>query len=164
MVLLVLVSTHVLSATSTPSVYKTTVTKVELCSSSACSDPIVLGSGSKEFDIASVSAQTDVGTYLNDFTVTLGRTYTHVRSTINATMTTKGTVDVSGTTCNTVASPTVAAASATATAKTAPSGTLAEMDWVVPDVNGGGDYADLTSDYMLTVFQKPMEHQQLHLL
>ena len=33
-----------------------TVTKVELCSSSACSDPIVvLGSGSKEFDIASVS-------------------------------------------------------------------------------------------------------------
>ena len=111
MVLLVLVSTHAFSATSTPSVYKTTVTKVELCSSSACSDPIVLGSGSKEFDIASVSAQADVGTYLNDFTITLGRTYTHVRSTINATMTTKGTVDVSGTTCNTVASPTVAAAS-----------------------------------------------------
>ena len=41
--LLVLVSTHAFSATSTPSVYKTTVTKVELCSSSACSDPIVLG-------------------------------------------------------------------------------------------------------------------------
>ena len=147
MVLLVLVSTHAFSATSTPSVYKTTVTKVELCSSSACSDPIVLGSGSKEFDIASVSAQADVGTYLNDFTVTLGRTYTHVRSTINATMTTKGTVDVSGTTCNTVASPTVAAASATATAKTAPSGTLAEMDWIVPNVNGGGDYEDLTQRY-----------------
>ena len=73
---------------------------------------LLLGSGSKEFDIASVSAQADVGTYLNDFTITLGRTYTHVRSTINATMTTKGTVDVSGTTCNTVASPTVAAASA----------------------------------------------------
>ena len=144
---LLIFSTHIVAATATPSVYKTTVTKVELCSSSACADPIVLGSGSKLFDIASVSAQADVGTYLNDFTITLGRTYTHVRSTINATMTTKGTVDVSGTTCNTVASPTVAASSATATAKTAPSGTIAEMDWVVPDVNGGGDYSNLTSDY-----------------
>ena len=141
------VSSSVYSATSTPSVYKTTISKVELCSSSACSDPIVLGSGSKQFDIASVSAQADVGTYLNDFTITLGRTYTHVRSTINATMTTKGTVDVSGTTCNTVASPTVAAASATATAKTPPSGTLAEMDWGVPNVNGGGDYDNLTARY-----------------
>ena len=140
-------SSSIYSATSTPSVYKTTISKVELCSSSACSDPIVLGSGSKQFDIASVSAQADVGTYLNDFTITLGRTYTHVRSTINTTMTTKGTVDVSGTTCNTVASPTVAAASATATAKTAPSGTLAEMDWVVPNVNGGGDYDNLTARY-----------------
>mgnify|MGYP001983683169 CR=1 FL=1 len=112
---LLIFSTHIVAATATPSVYKTTVTKVELCSSSACADPIVLGSGSKLFDIASVSAQADVGTYLNDFTITLGRTYTHVRSTINATMTTKGTVDVSGTTCNTVASPTVAASSATAT-------------------------------------------------
>ena len=146
-ILLMFVSSSVYSATSTPSVYKTTISKVELCSSSACSDPIVLGSGSKQFDIASVSAQADVGTYLNDFTITLGRTYTHVRSTINATMTTKGTVDVSGTTCNTVASPTVAAASATATAKTAPSGTLAEMDWVVPNVNGGGDYDNLTARY-----------------
>ena len=139
-ILLMFVSSSIYSATSTPSVYKTTISKVELCSSSACSDPIVLGSGAKQFDIASVSAQADVGTYLNDFTITLGRTYTHVRSTINTTMTTKGTVDVSGTTCNTIASPTVAAASATATAKTAPSGTLAEMDWVVPNVNGGGDY------------------------
>ena len=146
-ILLMFVSSSVYSATSTPSVYKTTISKVELCSSSACSDPIVLGSGSKQFDIASVSAQADVGTYLNDFTITLGRTYTHVRSTINTTMTTKGTVDVSGTTCNTVASPTVAAASATATAKTAPSGTLAEMDWVVPNVNGGGDYDNLTARY-----------------
>ena len=69
-------SSSIYSATSTPSVYKTTISKVELCSSSACSDPIVLGSGSKQFDIASVSAQADVGTYLNDFTITLGRTYT----------------------------------------------------------------------------------------
>ena len=67
-------SSSIYSATSTPSVYKTTISKVELCSSSACSDPIVLGSGSKQFDIASVSAQADVGTYLNDFTIALGRT------------------------------------------------------------------------------------------
>ena len=40
------------------------------------------------------------------------------------------TVDVSGTICNTVASPSNTAASATATAKTAAGGTLADMAWI----------------------------------
>ena len=135
------------AATATPSSYKPTVTKVELCSSSSCSDPVVLGTGTKEFDIASKAIGADVGTYLNNFTLTLGRTYTHVRSTISSTFKVTGTVDVSGTTCNTVASPTVAAASATVTPKTAKDGTLAEMDWIIPDTNGGGDYSDLTATF-----------------
>ena len=134
-------------AAATPSSYKPTVTKVELCSSSSCSDPVVLGAGTKEFDIASKAVGADVGTYLNNFTLTLGRTYTHVRSTISSTFKITGTVDVSGTTCNTVASPSVAASNATTTAKTAPSGTLAEMEWTIPDTNGGGDYSDLTATF-----------------
>ncbi|MED5429910.1 MAG: hypothetical protein VX864_00735, partial [Pseudomonadota bacterium] len=75
-----IVSVELYAASGTPSSYKPTVTKVELCSSSSCSDPIVLGSSSKEFDIASVTAGADVGNYLSDFSITLGRTYTHVRS------------------------------------------------------------------------------------
>ncbi len=147
LMLVIIFPTISYAATATPTSYKPTVTQVELCTSSACSDPVVLGSGSKEFDIASKAIGSDVGTYLNDFTITLGRTYTHVRSTISNTFKVTGTVDVSGTTCNTVASPTVAASSATATAKTAPSGTLAEMDWIIPDTNGGGDYSNLTTTY-----------------
>tara|TARA_Y100000389_G_scaffold204426_1_gene256898 strand:- start:21465 stop:22136 length:672 start_codon:yes stop_codon:yes gene_type:complete len=146
--IILLISSNLLyAATATPTAYKTTVTKFELCSSSDCSDPVVLGSATKQFDIASKSVGTDVGTYLNDFTITLGRTYTHARSTINSTFQVQGTVDVSGTTCNTVASPSNTAASATATAKTAADGTLADMAWMVPNANGGGDYSDLRSTY-----------------
>jgi len=141
------VSANLHAASGTPSSYKPTVSKVELCSSSACSDPVVLGSSTKEFDIASVNAQSEVGTYLSDFTITMGRTYTHVRSTISTTFKMKGTVDVSGETCNTVTSPTVAASTATVTAKTAKDGTLGEMSWIVPNTNGGGDYGNLTSSY-----------------
>ncbi len=46
-IILMLVPSFVFAATATPTSYKTTVTKFELCSSSACSDPIVLGSASK---------------------------------------------------------------------------------------------------------------------
>ena len=146
--IILLISSNLLyAATATPTAYKTTVTKFELCSSSDCSDPVVLGTATKQFDIASKSVGTDVGTYLNDFTITLGRTYTHARSTINSTFQVQGTVDVSGTTCNTVASPSNTAASATATAKTAADGTLADMAWIVPNANGGGDYSDLRSTY-----------------
>ena len=139
-------SAKLYAATATPTSYKPTVTKVELCSSSACSDPVVLGSSIKQFDIASVTAGAQVGTYLSDFTITLGRTYTHMRSTISSTFKTTGTVTVGSDTCNTVASPSVAS-TATLTAKNATSGTLAEMSIIIPDTNGGGDYSDLTSTF-----------------
>lgn len=138
--------TSLFAATATPSSYKPTVTKVELCTSSSCSDPVVLGSTTKEFDIASASVGADVGTYLSDFTITLGKTYTHMRSTISSTFKVTGTVTVGSATCNTVASPSVAS-TATLTAKNAKSGTLAEMEWIVPNTNGGGDYSDLTSSF-----------------
>jgi len=138
--------TSLFAASATPTSYKPTVTKVELCTSSSCSDPVVLGTTTKEFDIASASVGADVGTYLSDFTITLGKTYTHMRSTISSTFKVTGTVTVGSATCNTVASPSVAS-TATLTAKNAKSGTLAEMDWIIPDVNGGGDYSNLTSSF-----------------
>ena len=138
--------TSLFAATATPTSYKPTVTKVELCTSSSCSDPVVLGSTSKEFDIASASVGADVGTYLSDFTITLGKTYTHMRSTISSTFKVTGTVTVGSETCNTVASPSVAS-TATLTAKNATDGTLAEMEWIIPNTNGGGDYSDLTSSF-----------------
>lgn len=88
-----------------------------------------------------------MGTYLSDFTITLGKTYTHLRSTISSTFKTTGTVTAGSATCNTVASPSVAASTATLTAKTAKSGTLAEMEYIIPDTNGGGDYSNLTSSF-----------------
>ena len=146
--LALLISSNILyAATATPIAYKTTISKFELCSSSDCSDPVVLGSTSKQFDIASKSVGSDVGTYLNNFTIKLGRTYTHARSTVSSTFQVQGTVDVSGTTCNTVASPSNTASSATATAKTDAGGTLADMAWIVPNANGGGDYSDLRSKF-----------------
>ena len=138
--------TSLFAAAATPSSYKPTVTKVELCTSSSCSDPVVLGTTTKEFDIASASVGADVGTYLSDFTITLGKTYTHMRSTISSTFKVTGTVTVGSETCNTVASPSVAS-TATLTAKNATDGTLAEMEWTIPDANGGGDYSDLTSTF-----------------
>ena len=138
--------TSLFAATATPSSYKPTVTKVELCTSSSCSDPVVLGTTTKEFDIASASIGADVGTYLSDFTITLGKTYTHMRSTISSTFKVTGTVTVGSATCNTVASPSVAS-TATLAAKNAKSGTLAEMTILIPDANGGGDYSNLTSTF-----------------
>ena len=138
--------TSLFAATATPSSYKPTVTKVELCTSSSCSDPVVLGTTTKEFDIASASVGADVGTYLSDFTITLGKTYTHMRSTISSTFKVTGAVTVGSETCNTVASPSVAS-TATLAAKNATDGTLAEMTILIPDANGGGDYSDLTSTF-----------------
>ena len=82
----------------------------------------------------------------SDFTITLGKTYTHMRSTISSTFKVTGTVTVGSETCNTVASPSVAS-TATLTAKNATDGTLAEMEWIIPNTNGGGDYSDLTSSF-----------------
>ena len=138
--------TSLFAAAATPSSYKPTVTKVELCTSSSCSDPVVLGTTTKEFDIASASVGADVGTYLSDFTITLGKTYTHMRSTISSTFKVTGAVTVGSETCNTVASPSVAS-TATLAAKNATDGTLAEMTILIPDANGGGDYSDLTSTF-----------------
>ena len=75
-------------------VYKVTVKKVELCQDSACATSTTVGDSSKVFDIASKSAGADVGSYASTSGLPLGTTFTHLRVTIDRTMTIQGTVEM----------------------------------------------------------------------
>ena len=74
----------------TPSVYKITMLKVELCSSSACSNSTVIANSASTFDIASVSAGANVGSWVNNFSLAVGKTYTHVKATMSSKMVISG--------------------------------------------------------------------------
>ena len=76
-------------------IYKVTMRKVELCTGytvvdfddiltdAACHDAVVVGSGDKEVDIASVSAGMAAAAYGQAALLPLGVTYTHVRVTVD---------------------------------------------------------------------------------
>ena len=68
------------------SVYKVTMKKLEMCTGSTsvtnCDGAVVIGSGSKVVDIASVSAGAIAGSYGDPALLPLGTTYTHMRVTI----------------------------------------------------------------------------------
>ena len=83
------------TGTGNTDVYKVTMRKVELCTgytvvdfddvntADACHNAVVIGSGDKEVDIASVSAGSAAATYGNPALLPLGETYTHMRVTID---------------------------------------------------------------------------------
>jgi len=139
--------------TATPTKYETTMTKFELCTSSACTTTTLLGEKTATFDIASASAGADVGDWISSFALEVGTTYTHVQATINVTFTIAGYItddDSNGLTadyCVTSASPSTAA-SASTPAIVAESSTTsnADMSWVVPNMTGT-DYGDLTTSF-----------------
>ena len=140
--------------TGTPTKYETTMTKFELCTSSACTTTTVLGEKTATFDIASASAGADVGDWISSFALDVGTTYTHVQATINVTFTIAGYIEDDGSNgldadsyCVTVASPSTAA-SATTPAIQAESTTTtnADMSWVVPNMTGT-DYGNLTTSF-----------------
>ena len=58
--------------------YQVTVKRVDLCTDSACSTFVTIGSGNKVFDIASVAAGAAVGSYADVGGLAAGITYTHV--------------------------------------------------------------------------------------
>ena len=106
--------------TGTPTKYETTMTKFELCTSSACTTTTVLGEKTATFNIASASAGADVGDWISSFALDVGTTYTHVQATINVTFTIAGYIEDDGSNgldadsyCVTVASPTTAASATT---------------------------------------------------
>ncbi len=67
--------------------YDVTVTKVELCRSSVCSNPYTLGSGAKVFDIASAAAGGEVGKFIDLSSIPMYQTWSHVRVTMSTTFT-----------------------------------------------------------------------------
>ena len=73
--------------------YKITMTLLELCDSTstltACNNPVVIGSGDKEVDIASVDAGASAAAYGQPTLLPLGETYTHLRVTIDKKFTLK---------------------------------------------------------------------------
>ena len=76
-------------------VYKVTMRKIEICTgytvvdfdnvhtADACHNAVVIGSGDKEVDIASVSAGAAAASYGDPALLPLGETYTHMRVTID---------------------------------------------------------------------------------
>ena len=86
--LLVLFITYSNAATvkGAASVYKVTMKKLEMCTASTgvtvCTGAVVIGTGTKVIDIASVTAGAVAGSYGNAALLPLGETYTHVRVTI----------------------------------------------------------------------------------
>ena len=67
-------SFSVFAATGDADTYTVTMKKVELCTSSACSSPTVVASGSQAVDIASLSAGSDAASFGS--TTTIGVTGT----------------------------------------------------------------------------------------
>ena len=93
------------------SVLKITMRKVELCTGfqtgdfddvltdAFCNNAVVIGTGDKVVDIASVGAGLAAGSYGQPTLLPLGETYTHLRVTIDKkfTLKTEGTVDTGST-------------------------------------------------------------------
>ena len=100
------------SATGAADVYKVTMRKVELCTAStgvtSCENAVVIGSGDKEVDIASVSAGSAAASYGDPALLPLGETYTHMRVTIDRKFIIKNDTAIAAgsnaTACRTIAS------------------------------------------------------------
>jgi hypothetical protein len=140
--------------TGTPTKYDTTMSKLELCTSSACTTTTVLGEKTATFNIASASAGAEVGSWISSFALPVGETFTHVQATISTTFTIAGYIQDDGSNgladdsyCVTVASPSTPA-SATTPAIHAESSTTtnADMSWIVPNTTSAG-YGDLTASF-----------------
>ena len=153
-------------------IYKVTMRKVELCTGytvvdfddiltdAACHDAVVVGSGDKEVDIASVSAGMAAAAYGQAALLPLGATYTHVRVTVdrNFKIRTEEAIDIGGTNagqdetdnCVTIATTDTMYATDEATDKythvpaVAEGGTRAEMSVYI---RNGRELGETTNNY-----------------
>ena len=100
------------SVTGAADVYKVTMRKVELCTAStgvtSCENPVIIGSGDKVIDIASVAAGSAAASYGDPALLPLGETYTHMRVTIDRKFIIKNSTAIAAgsnaTACRTIAS------------------------------------------------------------
>ena len=93
------VTTSVYAALGKAAVYKVTMKKVALCtgkgSGTTCLGEVIIGTGSKEVDVASVDAGAVAGSFGNPALLPLGTTFTHMQVTIDRKFTIK-TSDTAG--------------------------------------------------------------------
>ena len=100
-----LMVTNTYAAKGVATVYKITMTKLEMCDStstdSSCKNPVTIGTGtSSVIDIASTTAGATAASYGNLALGKFGTTYTYFQITMKRAMTLKGTAkDGAGTTC-----------------------------------------------------------------
>ena len=92
-------TTNLYAATGKAAVYKVTMEEAALCtgnsSGTTCDGKKVIGTGSKQVDVAAVGAGAIAGAYGDATLLTLGVTYTHMQVTINRKFVVK-TSDTSG--------------------------------------------------------------------
>ena len=93
LLVLFVASSNAATVKGAASVYKVTMTKLELCTASTgvtvCTGAVVIGSGEKVVDIAAADAGAVAGSYGNAALLPLGETYTHMRVTIDRKFTIK---------------------------------------------------------------------------
>ena len=136
-------------ATGRATTYILQMTKFELCADvdsngGGCEGAFVVGSGAKNFDIASVSVGQSVGSYASNITLPVGTTYKYVRFTISRTFTISGTVsgvdNIAGATvCRTGGADATGYTLATAAVGLAGPGTASPQVVKLPDVGTWGN-------------------------
>ena len=112
--ILFFLSVYAYAVTGAADVYKVTMRKVELCTGStgvsSCDNAVVIGTGDKEVDIASVDAGASAASYGEPALLPLGETYTHMRVTIDRKFTIKNSTAIAAgenaTACRTIATTT----------------------------------------------------------
>ena len=110
--ILFFLSVSAYAVTGAADVYKVTMRKVELCTGStgvsSCDNAVVIGTGDKEVDIASVDAGASAASYGEPALLPLGVTYTHMRVTIDRKFTIRNSTAIAAgenaTACRTIAS------------------------------------------------------------
>ncbi len=140
---------------ATPTQYEFTMSKIELCKSSACSSATVLGEGSQAYDIGSsqAAAGQSVGSFLSDFTLASNQTFTHLRVTIARAinMTATAPFENSGDTedCVTGAGGDIVTASTTteALAEVTTGNVAASQEFVVPNTDANNAPGGLATTY-----------------
>ena len=86
------------SGTGEATQYKITMKKVELCSDSTCTTPVLVGEKDLQADIAAGDAGATVGTFASTSGIP-GGTYTHIRITISRSIQITGSVVVGSGAC-----------------------------------------------------------------
>ena len=96
--LICLNSFQVFGVTGAATTYKITMKKIELCTAApladehdtTCTGATVVGTGDTTFDISSVTAGADVGSFVSTAGLPIGTKFTHAKPTMNREFTIKG--------------------------------------------------------------------------